>query len=79
MFKKGYCVDRVAINYQVDNTFLKYFPDRRLVHVSPAQIDFYNLVIDLAVNPPKLALKSTDSIVVPERKGKHVFMDVLRF
>jgi len=79
MFKKGYCVDKVAVNFHDNNTVLKYFSDRKLVHVAPTQIDFYNVVIDLAANPPKIQLKSTDSIVVPERKGKYLFMDLLRF
>ena len=79
MFKKGYCVDKVVVNNRDKNTILKYFSDRKLVHVSLTQFDFYNVVIDLVSNPPKLQLKSTDSIVIPERKGKYLFMDVLRF
>lgn len=63
MFKRGYLVDKVAVNYQVKNTFVKYFSDRKAVHVSPSQIDFYNVIIDLAANPPKISLKSTDSLV----------------
>jgi hypothetical protein len=79
MFKRGYLVDQVTINFQVNNTFVKYFPDRKAVHVSPSQIDFYNVLIDLAVNPPKISLKSTDSLVTEERASNYEFMNVLRF
>ena len=79
MFKKGYCVDKVAVNFHDNNTVLKYFSDKKLVHVAPNQIDFYSVIIDQAINPPKIQLKSTDSIIIPPRIGKYQFVDVLRF
>lgn len=79
LFKRGYLVDRAVVNHQVDNTFLRYFSDRKVVHVSPTQIDFYNVIIDISANPPKISLKSTDSLMTEERGSIYKFMDVLRF
>jgi hypothetical protein len=79
MFRKGYCVDKVKINQRVEGTVLKYFGERReLVHVSPLQIDFYNVTIDLVTNPPKLAIKSFDSITQIEHP-KFLFLDTIKF
>ncbi len=79
LFKRGYLVDGANVNFKVDNTFLKYFSDKKIVHVAPNQIDFYNVLIDLTANPPKLTLKSTDALITPDRGAEYVFMDVLRF
>jgi hypothetical protein len=65
MFSKGYCVDKVFINMQLQESILKYFGDRKLIHISPAQIDLYNVAIDLLANPPKLTINSFDSIASP--------------
>jgi hypothetical protein len=62
MFSKGYCVDKVCINMQMQGTILKYFGDKKLIHVSPSQIDLYNVGIDLLANPPKLTITSFDSL-----------------
>ena len=64
MFKKGYMVDKVSVNFKDDNTFVKYFPDQKVVHGTSNQLDFYAVVIDLAANPPKISLKSTDSLMM---------------
>lgn len=62
MFSKGYLVDRVYINIKVEGTVLKYFGDKKLIHISPKQIDFYKVEIDMGSNPPKLKIDSFDSI-----------------
>jgi hypothetical protein len=77
MFSKGYCVDRVKITQKVEGTVLKYFGDKKLIHVSPMQIDFYSVLIDLAANPPKLAVQSFDSITNLEHQ-KYVFLDAVK-
>lgn len=78
MFRKGYCVDNVFINLKIENSELKYFNDKKLIHVSPEQIDFYDVTIDMISNPPKLSIKSTDSISQIDNK-KFRFMDLIKF
>lgn len=62
LFRKGYCVDKIFINLKLEGTLLKYFGDKKLVHIAPKQIDFYSFMIDLVSNPPKLSIHSYDSI-----------------
>ena len=77
MFKRGYMVDQAIVNFQKSRTYLRYYVDKRVVFVAPDQIDMHNLLIDLNSNPPKISLKSTDSIVM-SLDSEYVFMDVLR-
>jgi len=58
---------------------LKYFGDKKLIHVAPSQIDFYNVIIDLVSNPPKLAIKSTDSIGLELENCKYRFLEAIKF
>jgi hypothetical protein len=39
----------------------------------------YSLLIDLNANPPKISLKSTDSIEMAKHSEEYAFVDVLRF
>jgi hypothetical protein len=78
MFRKGYCVDKAFINLKVEGTLLKYFGDKKLIHISPLQIDFYNVIIDLVSKPPKLTIQSFDSISSIEHQ-KYVFLDAIKF
>ena len=48
------------------------------MHVSPVQIDFYNVTIDLVTNPPKLSIKSFDS-VTQAHLPKFNFLDAVKF
>ena len=77
MFKRGYMVDTAVVNYQIKDTFLRMYSDCKVVFITPSTIDMYNLSIDLVANPPKIALKSTDSIMV-EQSSSYQFLDVLR-
>ena len=78
MFKRGYMVDTATVNYQFDNTYLRLYPDRRVVVITPNQIDMYHLHLDLLANPPKISLQSTDCIMVDSLTPGYRFMDVLR-
>ena len=78
LFKKGYMVDEAKLNFHSPNTYLKYFSDRKVVFVAPNQIDVYNLQIDLHANPPKISLKSTDSLLMNHQATGLQFMDILR-
>ena len=62
LFIRGYRVDKVEINYQTGGSLLKSFGDKKLMHITPVQIDFYDLKIDLASNPPRITIHSTDSV-----------------
>ena len=77
MFKRGYMVDTAVVNYQINDTYLRMYSDCKVVFITPSNIDMYNLSIDLLANPPKIALKSTDSIMV-EQSSSYQFLDVLR-
>jgi hypothetical protein len=62
MFRKGYLVDRAAINIHVEGSYLKYF-DKQLIHAVPSQIDIYHIQTALNSNPPKLTIISDDSVL----------------
>jgi hypothetical protein len=78
MFKKGYMIDKVYINIQMDNSLLKYW-DKKLIHIAPTQIDFYNVVIDLISNPPRLTIKPYDSIVFVSENNRYKFVEAIKF
>ena len=72
-------VDEAKLNFHSPNTYLNYFPDKKVVFVAPNQIDMYSIVVNLQANPPKINLKSTDSIVINHQNSNMAFMDILRF
>ena len=78
MFKRGYMVDTAVVNYEVKGTYLRLYPDRKIIFIAPGQIDMYNLNIDLISNPPKISLQSTDSIMVNALTSGYTFLDLLR-
>jgi len=78
LFKKGYMVDDAQLNFHSPNTYLRYFPDKKVAFVAPKQIDVYSLQVNLHANPPKITLKSTDSILINTQLQSLEFMDILR-
>lgn len=78
-FKKGFKVDEVKINRQSANSLLKYYNDKKLIHISEKQIDFYDFSIDLTANPPKISLTSTDSILIEDYDHQFVFFETIKF
>ena len=79
MFKRGYMVDTAYVNSKKDpDSYLRLYPDRRVVFIAPGQVDMYNLTLDLLANPPKISLDSTDSIMVNTHTSGYSFFDVLR-
>lgn len=56
---------------------LKYFGDKKLIHIAPRQIDFYSFAIDLVSNPPKMSINSIDSITNVENQ-QYAFVDAIK-
>ena len=61
--RKGYILDSVSINFQVDQSYLKYMPERQvLAHVEKNMMELYSFKINLTVKPHRIELASLDSI-----------------
>ena len=78
MFKRGYMVDRANVNYHDKDIHLRFF-GRKVIFVAPSQIDMYALQVDLLANPPKISLRSSDSLLTHGLVNKFTFLDVLPF
>lgn len=61
--RKGYIVDSVSINLQIETSYLRYLPRRKvLVHIEKNSVDLYSFKINLTVVPQRIQLTSLDSL-----------------
>lgn len=68
--KKGYIVDSVNINLQVESSYLKYLPRRKiLVHIEKDSMDLYSFKINLITVPHRIQLAALDSIAIPRHRS----------
>ena len=61
--KKGYIVDSVNINLQIESSYLRYLPRKQiLVHIEKNSMDLYSFKINVNSIPHRIQLTSLDSI-----------------
>jgi hypothetical protein len=76
--RKGYIVDSVNIDLQVESSYLKYLPRRQiLVHIEKNSVDLYSFKINLNSVPQRIQLASLDSLEVPTRRGNGRLISLL--
>ena len=61
--RKGYIVDSVSINLQIESSYLRYLPRQKvLVHIEKNSVDLYSFKINLTAVPQRIQLTSLDSL-----------------
>ena len=53
-FKKGYVLDSVSINNNIEKTFLKYLGNEKMVFVSEQKFEIYNFKINTSIKPYRI-------------------------
>ena len=73
--KKGYIIDSVSINFQIEHSHLEYLPKQQiLVHVEKNYMDLYSFKINLNAMPTKIELSSIDSIAINNNRKNSKFI-----
>lgn len=76
--RKGYIVDSVNINLQIESSYLKYLPRKQiLVHIEKNSVDLYSFKINLNSVPQRIQLAALDSLEVPNRRGNSRLISLL--
>lgn len=73
----AYVLDSLKTSKIVQNTHYKLFEQKKLVHLSEIKMEIYSLDLDESKNPPKIQVKSLDSLLLPTFKFKTRFIDII--
>ena len=63
-FKKGYVLDSVSININIENTLLKYLGNDTMAFISEKKFEIYDFKINTSIRPYHIEVSSKDSMAI---------------
>ena len=64
-FRKGYNIDTASVSMGAGNNYLRYIGNNKLIHITDIKVEIYNFSINENIYPPRMIVKSSDSIQIP--------------